>query len=305
MMPNFIVIGAAKAGTTSLHHILAQHPDVYMCPVKGPRFFEFDGGPPDYRGPYDDFVTSSSVYDLSAYETLFAGVTHEHAIGEVSPSYLAFEGVPDRIRRHVPDARLIAILRNPADRAYSHYMMKFRDGVETVSFEEALRLEPQRIRDHWRVGRYFQQGLYYEQLRRYYDRFPTEQIRVYLYEDFRNDALSVVQDMFRFLGVDATFVPDISQQHNVSGAVRNPFLRTLWNRSRGLRRRIRWLLPASVRDRAYRHLTRDLVKVPLSAELRAQLLQRYERDMENLERLLQRDLSIWRESPKVVSGSAD
>ena len=292
-LPNFVVIGAAKSGTTTLYHALAQHPQVFMCPVKEPRFFEFDGLRPEQAGPYDDYLLETSVFDLDAYRQLFAGVTAEIAVGEVSPGYLASETAAESIQKYVPHARLIAILRNPADRAYSHYMMKVRDGVENVSFEEALRREPERIRNGWRVGRYVERGFYYQQLKRYYARFRREQIHVFLFEEFQANPAGTMQSLFEFLGVDPGVTVDLATRYNASGMVRNPLLHFLWVRSRWLRRRLRPALPAAFRRAAYQRVTRNLVTTPLAPDVREALLEQYRPDIELLQELLERDLSVW------------
>jgi len=96
-LPNFFVIGAGKSGTTSLWRYLEQHPEVYMSPIKEPKFFAFEGGVPDFRGP----KTPWAVTDLEAYRALFAGVSEEKALGEASAYYLYTEEAPERIRHHV------------------------------------------------------------------------------------------------------------------------------------------------------------------------------------------------------------
>lgn len=140
-MPNFLIVGAQKAGTTSLHYYLKQHPQIYMRPRKEPHFFE---------GMHWDFYRPGrimlAVTDLADYQALFEGVTDEKAIGEASASYLYSPKAPTLIKRSIPDARLIAILRNPPDRAYSNFLHCVRGGRESiVDFAEALRVEEERI----------------------------------------------------------------------------------------------------------------------------------------------------------------
>jgi hypothetical protein len=145
-LPNFLVIGAAKGGTTSLYHYLRQHPDIYMSPMKEPNCFTDE----------DQLFGKRSVRSRSEYDRLFDGVRDEHAIGEATPRYLnAFGGV-GRIQADLPGVRFIATLRQPADRGYSAYLMRFTDSRVWLSAEV---LQP---------GNYqFESGLYYAKLRRY------------------------------------------------------------------------------------------------------------------------------------------
>jgi len=196
--PNFFVIGAAKSGTTSLYNYLAQHPDIYMSPVKEPNYFSFLGEPPNFSGPPANTDNSFfrdrlrrekyefSVTSLRDYEQLFSGVRGETAIGESSVSYLYFPAVANRIKERVPSAKLIVILRNPVSRAYSKYQQFRRDASEPlVSFAEALAAEPGRIRKNWSpTWFYADRGFYYRQLRTYYELFERNQIHISLYEDF-------------------------------------------------------------------------------------------------------------------------
>ncbi len=294
-LPNFLIIGAPKSGTSSIYEYLRQHPQVFMSPEKETNFFAFRGGRPRFNGPGDQRLKyATCAFTLEAYEALFAGARFETAIGEASPMYLSHPGAPDEIQKLLPEVKLIAVLRNPADRAFSAYMMRVRDGLETAGdFAEAIRREPQRIRDNWSWGAYVQRGFYYEQLKRYFDRFDRRQIRVYLFEHFARDPLGTMQEIFRFLDVHDRFTPDLSEKHNVSGIIRSPITRLLWTRSHAVRSFVRPLLPPRFRRAAFQYVTRDLIKCSLHPRLREELLARYRPDILRLERLLHRDLSVW------------
>ncbi len=149
-LPNFLVIGATKSGTTSLYTYLKQHPEVYM-PMKEPNFFALEGRePPFFRGPEGWKEPSQKrITDLEGYRTLFAGASGEKAMGEVSPLYLYAPQAAYRIRRYVPEAKLVAILRNPVERAYSAYMHLVREDREPLGFAEALKEEERRIQSNW------------------------------------------------------------------------------------------------------------------------------------------------------------
>src|ERR1051325_6146140 len=140
-MPNFLVIGAVKSGTTALHRYLKQHPDIFMSTPKELRFFPFEDRPPDFRGPGDAEDMKPAVKSIGDYRARFAEGARHPARGESSPLYLYYPRSAERLRHHIPDAKLIAILRHPADRAYSQYLMKVRDGHERLDFAAALDAE--------------------------------------------------------------------------------------------------------------------------------------------------------------------
>ncbi len=300
-LPNFLLIGAGKAGTTSLYHYLGQHPEVYMSPVKEPKFFAVEGGVPDYRGPGDREVWERSaatraVADLEGYRALFGGVRDEKAVGEASPVYLCNPEAPGRIRRCMPGARLIAVLRDPAERAYSAYLHQLRDGRETLGLAEALAAEEERTKANWAPGwQYAREGFYYRNLVRYYELFGGERIRVYLYEDLRADPSRLVRDVFGFLGVDESFVPDISLRHNVSGVPRSRFLMALLKRPNPIKDALKPLLPEGARKRASASLQNRLVSgaPPLDPAIRRELVELYREDVLALQGLIGRDLSGW------------
>jgi len=216
-MPNFLLMGAAKAGTTALYQYLKQHPQIYMSPVKEPHFFAYEGRKPNTQGPGD--TANDSIITLKEYLALFESVRNERAIGEASTMYLYLPQACERIRYYLPDARLIAILRHPAERAYSAFIHLVREGRETLTnFSQALQSEEERIRQNWGpLWHLTRCGFYYEQVKRYFDTFPREQIKIYLYDDFKARPTQVVQDIFRFLKVDDSFQPDMSVRVNISG----------------------------------------------------------------------------------------
>jgi hypothetical protein len=296
MMPNFLVIGAARSGTTSLYRYLGSHPEIYMSPVKEPNFFAQDEGRFDFgaSAPGQRIRTRLSVFDSAKYEALFAGVTDEKAIGEASPSYLGSPGAAERIQRTIPAARLIAILRHPAERAYTNYMGRLRDGRESSldpyeAIGGALRGES----PPWRSEVYISQGFYHERLRPFYERFDRKQIQVCLFDDFVRDPRAVLRGLFSFLGVDPGFELSTSTVHNPSGRITNPLLRFAWVKSKPLGARLGTRVPSSIHAAVWRLIQRNLSRPPLPADLRAALIERYRPDVLALEKLLGRDLSNW------------
>lgn len=297
---SFFVIGAARSGTTSLHRYLAQHPALFLPPMK-PRYLALLDQDGPWPGPGDADLWRNSIREEAAYRALFAGVRPGQVAGEVSTLYLYAPPVAGRIRDAFPRARLIALLRNPADRAFSAYQTMRRRGLEPLDdFEAALAAEPDRIARGWSFAWHYRRvGAYHEQLTRYTALFPPEQLRVHLFDDFARDPLAVVQDCFRFLGVDDGFRPDVSVVHNVSGAPRSRLLETLLARPNPLRSLARAVLPLSVRRRlgqapaAARMQARNTRPVALSPALRKALTRDFREDILRLQNLLRRDLSAW------------
>ncbi|TCJ15264.1 sulfotransferase [Rubrobacter taiwanensis] len=303
-LPDFLIIGAQKAGTTALYRYLSRHPEIYMSPIKEPHFFAFEGREPDYRGPRDaEILRHMVVSDPGEYRALFDEASGERALGEASAMYLYLPGTAERIKRHVPEVRLIAVLRDPAERAYSAFTHMVRDGREPEpDFARALELEEERIRLSWGpIWHYRRAGYYHEQLSRYYALFDPAQIRVYLYEDLDRDASGTLRDIFGFLGVDENHAVDTSGRYNVSGVPRSRTLHALHDfllRPNRFKAALRPLFPKRLRRRLVegaleRIRSRNLEKPPFPPEVRRDLVAGYREDILRLEELIGRDLSGW------------
>ena len=292
-MPNFFVIGAQKAGTTSLYYYLRQHPQIYMSAIKEPHYFEGMHSEYSKRGR-----SLPPVTDLGEYRALFEGVSGERAIGEASASYLYSPKAPALIERSVSQAKLIAVLRNPADRAYSNFLHCVRVGLEPLeSFAEALQAEEKRIGEGWApLWHYRRKGFYHTQVERYFSTFGRDQVRVYLHDDLKAKLLDMLRDIFRFLDVDETFVPDLSIEHNTAGLPRNRFIYALEKRLASRNPALKAALLERLLPAAPRRYVKERVFVrppPLPAEVRRQLIDSYRQDILKLQDLIRRDLSPW------------
>ena len=295
-LPNFLVIGTAKAGTTSLYHCLNAHPQVYMSPVKEPNHFAGADGHRDFpKSPFGEHPWT----DYDAYLVLFDGVSDEIAIGEASTAYLYNHNAPERIKRLIPEARFVAILRQPADRAYSMYLQARRDLLEdNRDFAKALEQEDARIRDRYEfVLHYRRPGFYHEQLCRWFRHFPRERFLVFLYEDW-DDSSRMLRETYRFLGVDDGFVPASITRHNAACVPRHHDLQLFFSRRNPLRDTIKAMLPGRVwqgaADLARNIRQKNLTEPPpLDPELRRQLTEGYRDDILRLQDLIARDLSGW------------
>lgn len=215
-LPNFLIIGAAKGGTTSLYHYLKSHPQVYMSPVKEPHFFTYHGHVPETPDtaeatrllPHE----TRKLKTLADYSGLFKGARSKHlALGEASTGYLCGASTPADVRAYLPKVKLIALLRDPAERAWSEFMMMRRFGQEPE--DSLLDISRRRVNT-----RYLALGQYGEALERWYAEFPRQQIRIHLFEDFASDTATVVTDAMQFIGVDASVPLNLDTHHNTREA---------------------------------------------------------------------------------------
>lgn len=299
-LPNFLLIGAAKAGTTALWSYLAQHPDVFLTENKEPNYFAFAGGRPNCVGPappevVHELLLKFSITDWERYLELFRGRT-EPARGEASVRYLYVPEAAERIRAALPDVRLIAVLREPVARLYSHYWMNRQFHLEDLELEDALEAEDERMAAGWGYDwHYVGVGRYAAQIERYFRLFGRERVAVFLQDELRSDARAVVRRACDFLGVPAGFEADVSQR--VKEGYRPRF--------EGLDRLLHY--PNPVRSLGFRVLGPERFQAlrtrvrrwnagkvpPLEERLRARLAERFHDDVQRLEGLLGRDLSAW------------
>lgn len=287
--PNFLFIGAEKAGSTAIHRYLSQHPEVFLPQRHGPSYFAH--GDMDLSDRYGLELYKYTL-TLPAYQSLFDGVKDERAVGESSPSYLYSQRAPGRIQALLPDVKLIAVLRQPADRAFSHWLFQRKQTAEPLAdFQAAMQAEPDRIARNWAHRfHYGRQGFYGEQLKRYYSLFPREQILVLLYDDLLADAQGFMRKIFEFLEVDPAFEPDLSERFNVSGEPRNGFVRWALN----VAKPVRWYAEQYLSPRIVSPIGRILLtrKRPNPAILN-ELIEDYRADIAKTQELIGRDLSAW------------
>jgi hypothetical protein len=295
--PNFLVIGAYKAGTTSLYHYLRQHPQIFLPVIKEVRFLTYAGHGQQPLTPWELRASPWPVTALAEYERLFAAAQPHHvARGEISPSYMAF---PEQsilgIQHYTPQAKIIAILRQPAERAYSSFVNLVKIGREEIlNFQETLRLEschvPRRSDGSPRRNRC--EGFYFAQLSPYYRTFGADRILVLLYEEWRKDPLQMLQKIFRFLEVDPTFTPDLTRRYNQSAWPRHQRFHQ-WLHAPPTAR-FHWL-PAPWPQRLSARLNRLNLTTPppLDAKVRQELTRLYREDILQLQALIGKDLSHW------------
>lgn len=272
-LPNFLIIGAAKAGTTSLYEHFRAHPEIFMPRLKEARFFNYDG-----RGNRVKFP----VQTLEEYTALFEGVRDEKAVGEATPHYLTFPEAAGRIRALLPEARLIASLRNPVDRSYSIYQMNRRNHAanEGVPYARAMQTDPNL------------QDSYSAHLERFLALFPRAQVRIILLEDLETAPGATLASLFEFLGVDPAFTPDLSRVANPGGTPRIKLLHDLLA-NRKLISATRDVVPEALVAPLKALRTRNLRRSALPATDRRAATAFFRDDILRTQDLIGRDLSHW------------
>jgi Sulfotransferase family len=293
-LPDFILGGAMKAGTTTVWSWLSQHPAIGMAAGKEPRFFTAERGLAE--GGEADAPLRSGRYDegFDWYASLFQHCAGRTILGEASSRYLHAPDAADLIRAALPDVRLVFILRDPVERAYAHYRQELRTLTGLPEFSELVRGR------HPRLRRYLADSSYGTLLGRYYSQFDSGRILLLLTEDLGRDACSTAARIFGFLGVEASLAPDLTNAvNNPSSASRSRRLNS-WLTMKPLGRlKNRLPRPLSLFGS---HVRRALVEMntvtrapaALEQSLRLELVGLLGKEIDETERIVQRDLSKWR-----------
>lgn len=298
-LPNFLIVGAPKCGTTSLYHYLKGHPEIYMSPAKEPKFItsRFLNFP--FNGPGDDLFEKRVKKKFNDYSYLFKNVTSEKAIGEASADTLYYykQSIPI-IKEYLGDVKIIIILRNPIDRTFSHYNFFIRIKKEYLSFEDALKNENLKIKNNWAFGwHYTSVGLYFNQVKAFTNSFSN--VKVLWFDDLKTHTNSVIKDINKYLNVNTNYIPVNSNiKYNVSGTPKykywHKFLTTPNKLKVILTAPIKWILPPE-KIHMYRVdlVGKNLYKTEMNSNTRVELVELFREDIIKLEDLLSKDLSHW------------
>ncbi len=294
MIPNFLIAGVAKAGTTSLFYYLTQHPDVDI-PRKesfyfAREFYKNTGGdkPPYFRDK------SRIIFTDEAYEKFYSAC-HKKAIGEVSTcyAYLHESAIP-LIKQKSGDIKIIFILRNPAERAFSAYRHFHRTGDETLSFKDALSAEKSRMEKRWDFMWYYTDvGFYAKQVKAFKDNFSH--VKVFLSEDLDANPHAVMTELFKFIDVNDDFIPDTGFRYNAADTLPIHRLKNS-TMNKLLKPFIKKFIPEKKRM-AIRQKSRIPVEAPvlsMDADVKSYLLKLYHDDISELEKIIGRDLNAWK-----------
>lgn len=302
-IPDFLIIGAGKSGTTSLNNYLRQHDQIFIPSRKEPNFYGYElKTKKDFEGKKELLNYNLSITKLDGYLALFDAAKDHQVTGETSNSYLYHEDAPERIKYYNPDVKLIAILRQPAERLYSRYLHLARvNRLPTRKFEDCL----DRSTVWWTRNDLIPEGFYYKNLSRYYQLFPESQIKVFLYDEFNASSEEVLEEIFHFLGVDPTYKPEQTVRYNPSGFIKNKNLDKIIGPTGFIQTSVKSVLNVQF----YRALKENLIiqsfinrlrkhnlnRPQLNPEIREILTREiYGPDIDRLGDLIKKDLSSWR-----------
>jgi hypothetical protein len=313
-VPDFFIVGHAKSGTTALFEMLRRHPQIYMPDVKETQFFARNLNPPrDTDGAISFDQTGRHAADPDEYFSLFTAARSDHRVGEASTFYLWSHTAPARIAEAQPDARIIAILREPASFLRSLHLQMVQNHRESEKdLRAALSLEDARRqgRDiprhaYWPSALIYSDRVrYVEQLRRYYALFPSEQILVLIYDDFRRDNEATVRRVLRFLDVDETAPIDVTDA-NPTVRVRSVWLDRMVRALRVGESPVARAVTTSIKTATTRQLRRKVLYPlrlrvmygnprPPDETLMAELRSRFKGEVVAASEYLERDLvSLW------------
>jgi len=284
---DFFIVGAPKAGTTSLCHYLNEHPEIVMSRQKETDFFSDESL--QKQGLY---YGKNRVDKIEKYHNLFPTL-QEKKYGEASVSYLFYEDVPKKIKEYNSNGKIIIMLRNPVERAFSHYLMDYRLGLIIPPLEEFFERELNNKKSKLFYQQYIELGLYFEQVKRYLDTFGSENTHIIFYQDFKNDIEEVIRKAYYFLGVDNSFKPRVEKKHNTFSRPKNNLIRIVYSFV-GLRKFLKWLIPKNLVKRIKNTLFKKDEKPELNIELRNKMNKLFVEDIKLLEELLSKDLSRWK-----------
>jgi hypothetical protein len=307
-LPDFLIAGVPKAGTTALHAALSRHPGLYLSPIKEPKFFLTDGPPPAKGGPGDALTYREHVWERARYEALFDAAPPGAPRGEATPLYLYDPDAMRRIHRLIPDVKLIVVIRDPVERAHSNWTHLWSAGLEPVGdFVLACAEEERRIAAGWAsFWHYTGLGRYGAQLDHAFSLFAREQVHVLRYRRLIDDPAGTLNGICGFLGVDTGVLSEIPRENVTAHPEQTVAHRAV---SLGMRASaaVGRRLPGSAATAATHRLERFLQRSrrerqPLSWEQRQAILPKFTTDIKLLETVLGEDFSDWL-APRDRSGN--
>lgn len=290
-LPDFLIVGAAKSGTTSLYHYLKQHPQIFMPENKEPWFFSFNGMTTKDKEIFNR--KKGIITNFDEYLNLFNSAKTSQILGEASTTYLYLhDETIKNIKKYYPnwrDLKTVIIIRNPVDRAYSHYLNDTACGGNVRPFEDVIKKwESNQLS---KLDNYIDYGFYYDQIKAYKDNF--NQVKVYLFEDLDTNSLSIIKDLYEFLCIDTSFFPDTTLKYNIS-ANSSKFLNYLLYKSNLAKGTIKLMLPHSTRTKIKNFVIKKFTqKLHMKNHEQKILKEIYRENVSKLQYLINRDLTHW------------
>jgi hypothetical protein len=284
---DFFIVGTARCGTTSLCKYLLQCDRVFIPPIKEPHYFG--------RDLELSYRTTGPEYD-----SLYAQAPTHACKGDASTHYLCSRTAAEEIAVYNPDARIIIGLRDPVERAYSHYLYRVKEHAESRRFEEAIEASIALV-DERSAGPdrepYASMGLYADQVSRFLSAFGKERVLIHLFEDFQRDSAAVCGDVLSFIGVDAVSGTNVDRVYNRSLPITSPLLARFLGQQSAVRRCWRWTVPSSLRAKVAAIASKTNLDMraepPMNEETARRLKAFFREDIDRLAQLLGLDLSQW------------
>jgi len=286
--PNFFIVGAPKAGTTSLYAYLKDIPGIYMSPVKEPKFFN-----ESYINPG---LPEKKRLDKKKYLSLFNGVEDEKFLGDASPSYLVDPKTPERIHNVSPDAKILISLRDPVERLFSSYLMLIRNGKYKRPFREEIE-NSIKNRPTW-VDR----GTYFERVKRFLDVFGSEQVKIFIFEEWIKNPKNTVREILQFLGINYEIDHIIEDVYNPFSVSRGSAATSILSSAKIKRFGEKFFSPSTRRILRDKILTIKPEKPKMEKKDRDFLIDFYKDDVKKLENFLGRKLP-WKNFSSMITES--
>ena len=287
MKVDFFIVGAPKAGTTSLYYYLDEHHDICMSSDKEPNYFSGEE-----LQKQDMYYGKSRVDTLDIYHSLFDKHSESKIKGEASVSYLFYKNVPKKIKEYNPNAKIIIMLRNPSHRAFSHYLMDRRLGLVYDSFEDIIEKKSNHKNAELFYQQYIEVGQYADQVSRYLEFFDRKNILFIEYEDFRKDIMNVMNRVYKFLNVELQGEVNLNQKYNTYSRPKNNFIRFIYSFV-SLRNTLTNFLPKKMIKAIRSVLFKRDKKPSLSDETKQKLKILFKEDINELSEILNKDFSCW------------
>tara|TARA_B100001758_G_scaffold105218_1_gene90113 strand:+ start:27977 stop:28861 length:885 start_codon:yes stop_codon:yes gene_type:complete len=294
MLPNFLIVGASKCGTTALYYYLKQHPEISFPDLKEPKYFSSINAKFPHEGIGDISVDKYAVRSFDEYSSLFSNIQNVR-VGEASPDTMYYYNkTVEEIKEKLGDIPIIIALRDPVRRAFSAYMYLKRDSREKLSFIDSLMEEEKRLSANWDfIWGYKSCGLYFDQVKKFKDNFTN--VKIILQEELKNNTAAIIEEIYSFLNVDVNFKTDVSISHNISGIPNNLVSRFLLSRNNGLSTTIREIMKKLMPRNLLEKVTnRSLTKHKISAKEIEFLKPYFHDDICKLEKIIGKDLSSWK-----------
>jgi len=288
--PDFILIGVTKGGSTSIYHYLRQHPDVFMPSLKEPRFFL------DIK---EEDQTNKKIKSIGEYKNLFSDAPSASVCGEATSGYFSSDVAPRAIKNTLDNPLFILVLRNPVERAFSHFTYAKQKSLEPnkASFESAIRDNKIKVRGKMRNRKYVESGFYYKHLMKWYSYFDEEKFLILLFDDLVSSPNEFVRKVYKFIGVGSEFTPEFKHKYAKSGVPKSNLIHNILRGTNKLRDGLKYILHESIvkgmKDIKLSLKNWNLRKPKMKKSTYIKLANVYKKDIKKLEKEIDKDLSRW------------